>query len=97
MEKFSKCKACGAKIRWIKMYHTGTYMPVDADMRSFIPDQAGPDTFVSQFGQVTKGRMSPPVRGSIAGYVPHFATCTDPGSFRKRGKESEGGRKKARR
>lgn len=71
----SRCKACGAPIRWIKM-KSGKAMPVDAQpipYRLEPPSYKDALTLVTPEGKVCKGTYDP--GADTVGYISHFATC----------------------
>lgn len=79
------CRACGAEIMFIRM--SGKFMPVDPKPVCY-EDGSGPEIIVTESGRVTHGiRSEIPMQGRERGYISHFATCTDPDKFRKRGRE----------
>lgn len=71
-----KCKACGKEILFIKT-ENGKKMPVDAEMT----------TIVRQDGRVQKGiKLNVIINENmevVAGYTPHWSTCSSPDEFRK--------------
>lgn len=88
MMRVSECRACKAKIGFIKTT-AGKTMPVDIFSEYFIPDQDGDNLYVKIDGVVTRGRpvekttataMDPAVQ---IGYKSHFATCPSADQFRK--------------
>ena len=81
----SKCRSCGAEIKWIKMA-SGKSMPVDAKPISFVLTHPGEEkalTLVTDEGKIARGYYDP--SGDKTGYTSHFATCPNAESFRKRG------------
>ena len=78
----SKCKTCGAEIKFIKM--TGGRMnPVDITKRTMIKGE-GFDVLISEKGKIIRGRLSSLEDGANAeGYISHFATCNMTGNSRK--------------
>lgn len=71
-----KCKACGKKIAFIET-EKGKKMPVDAEKTTIVRQngevQTGPELklIVNEHGEM------------VAGYVPHWSTCSSPDKFRK--------------
>ena len=82
------CRACGKPLLFIGT-RGGKTMPVDAEPVRFVPDMFGKNLYLVTGGDVVHG--SPPREGDLdieIGYVSHFATCTNPDYFRKRGKKA---------
>lgn len=81
----SRCKSCGAEIKWIKMNGTGKMMPVDAKPITYTdslhPAESNALTLVTEHGTVTKARFDP--GGDKVGYTSHFATCPNANAHRK--------------
>jgi hypothetical protein len=65
----SKCKSCGAEIKWVKIKISGNSMPVDAR----------PEVKV----KVTTTKDGRHLGELIPVYTSHFATCPDADKFRK--------------
>jgi len=81
----SKCKSCGAEIRWIKTF-SGKSMPVDAEPVNFYAD-GGKELFVTSNGAVVHGTRTDGTQDHThIGYISHFATCPNADTHRKRGK-----------
>lgn len=85
----SRCKSCGAEIKWITMA-SGKSMPVDAEPIYYTtahPGAKGDDvlTLVTDAGQIAKGYFNP--EGQKRGYTSHFATCPNAKQHRKRGEK----------
>ena len=83
----TKCRACGKEIRFIK---TALYKatPVDAEPVYIEPDQGAEGIYVLPTGGTIRGRIIPDEEIEQdtelrMAYVSHFATCTEPGRFRK--------------
>ena len=91
MMNTTTCRACGAPIIFIKTT-AGKTMPCDTEV---IPFYAGADgvhgieTFVTTDGQIKRGYRYGNIselgktENQLAGYISHFATCTNPDFFRK--------------
>lgn len=71
-----KCRACGKEIIFIET-ENGKKMPVDAEKTTIVRQngkvETGPElkVIVNENGEM------------VAGYVPHWSTCTEPDKFRK--------------
>lgn len=83
----TKCRACGAEIMFIE---TTLYKktPVDAEAVWVRPDPKGPGTYVLPNGGTIRGEavgdaFDDENVGLKLAYVSHFATCTNPDTFRK--------------
>ena len=82
----SKCRSCGAEIKWIRTF-SGKNMPVNAEMIHFFP-KSGEKTelFVTEDGAVVHGvRAEEDQKFTHIGYISHFATCPNADQHRKRG------------
>ena len=78
----SRCKSCGAEIKWIKTA-SGKSMPCDAKPISYrIDTHYGNLTLITPDGRVAKGVYDP--GSDKIGYVSHFATCPNAGLHRRR-------------
>ena len=87
----SRCKSCGAEIKWIPMA-SGKLMPVDAAPISYsenlFPFSFSSDsgdsilTLVTDRGTIVRTRFDPGV--DKIGYTSHFATCPNASQHRKR-------------
>ncbi len=88
----SKCKSCGAEIKWIKMA-SGKNMPCDAAPISYSeilhPASKSDDflTLVTDKGTLVRTVLDP--GGDKLGYTSHFATCPNANAFRRRGRSNE--------
>lgn len=83
----SICKGCGAPLEWIKTT-AGRSMPVDP-APVFVIEGPGPDCFITDEGEVIRGRAARPEEESHdlpVAFVPHWKTCPAASSFRRRGK-----------
>lgn len=80
----SKCRGCGADIRWIKT-KAGKLIPVNPDP-TYLVDGNGTDIIVTEDGLIANGTICPvPVSpGHRVGWVSHFATCPMAAGFRRR-------------
>ena len=78
--RYGKCRACGARILWLKTTK-GKNMPVDPGVIRFHA-AGGPETFVTVNGKVERGARS--TTGAELGYISHFATCPEADRFRKK-------------
>lgn len=77
----SKCKSCGAEIKWI-LTQSGKKMPVDAKPVPYRADPGGSLSLVTMNGRVERGVLD--LDSDKHGYVSHFATCPAADSFRRR-------------
>ena len=78
----AKCKGCGAEIDWI-LTRDGKNMPVDPEP-VFVAVGDGRDVFVTDYGEVIRGREVPYNTGDAeAAFISHWATCPVAGSFRR--------------
>lgn len=77
----SKCKSCGAEIKWI-LTQSGKKMPVDAKPVPYRADPGGSLSLVTMTGRVERGVLD--LDSDRQGYVSHFATCPAADSFRRR-------------
>ena len=77
----TKCKACGKEIIFIKMKHTGKYMPCDPDLEEY--REGGSMPFVTPAGEVIRGTIPFGIEPSDGrAYIPHWATCPCADEFR---------------
>ena len=79
------CKACGAKIEWVKT-PSGKNMPVDTHEFPLIPDDFGPVLGVTEYGGVLRGRTcteSYEKERWVYARLSHFTTCAFAGEFRR--------------
>lgn len=77
----SRCRGCGARIMFLRT-PAEKWLPVNPELVSS-DDLDDGDKLVTEAGNiVTVGGKKPDGYG-IDGYVPHWATCTDPNRFRK--------------
>jgi len=82
----ARCKACGAPIVWIKMVR-GKSMPCDANHVYYIENRGAKDKIVTPNGLVLSCELtSTPDKATGVGYVPHWSTCPQADTFRRRGK-----------
>lgn len=83
LRKTSTCRGCGQEIIFIKTTK-GKTVPVNPDGVYFMP-AGGPKTYVTIDGEVIRGRD--PIfgdKGTMIGYISHFATCPEANRFRKK-------------
>ena len=79
----SKCKACGAEIKWIKTVG-GKAMPCNAKSLYYSLDRGGTEKIVTADGRVLSAyEVFDPERSDGIGYRPHCASCPAAGKFRK--------------
>lgn len=86
----SLCKGCGAPIEWIRTTE-GRYMPVDPEP-VFIIEGPGPDSFITDEGEVIRGRAATAEEknnGLEVAFVTHWKTCPAADSFRRKKKASD--------
>ena len=76
----STCRGCGARIEWIKT-RSGKMMPVDPE--PVFVTEGGTMKFVTDEGDVISGQVTEETTDTVA-YVPHWATCPEANSFRRR-------------
>ena len=70
----ARCKGCGAEIDWI-LTRDGKNMPVNPEPVYVAVDE-GRDVFVTDYGDVIRGREVPANTGSSeVAFVSHWATC----------------------
>lgn len=84
----SVCKSCGAQISWVKM-KSGKWMPVETVTVPVLPGE-GKDTFITPAGEIITGKQYRKFEknpNTVAGCVPHWATCPGAAGHRKRGAE----------
>jgi hypothetical protein len=83
----SVCRGCGQPIDWIRT-KAGKNMPVDLRPVMVIEGE-GRDVFITDEGATITGRRAAPPeeRPTLpVGFVPHWATCTAAGEFRRKQK-----------
>ena len=86
MNKEATCRACGARMLFLKTKN-GKTMPVDAESVRFVPDLAGKNLYVLADGSVVHGAPPAPEDPDVhVGYISHFATCPKAHYFRRRTK-----------
>ena len=76
MKSTKKCEACGADMYFIQTKN-GNWTPVDTKLTVVEKDDPSMKLVLSD-GTIQKG-----VKRGDAGHTPHWATCTEPGRFRK--------------
>ena len=82
MPETVKCRACDAAVIFAKNRATGALLPLDAESRGdgkVVLHADGTCTVLSKRTLFD----GPPPEGTL--HVTHFATCTDPQRFRRRG------------
>lgn len=80
----SRCKSCGAEIKWIKMLGTLKPMPCDPARRTIVIGE-GSETLITPTGTIIKGRFASVEEGANGvGYISHFVTCPNASSHRRR-------------
>jgi hypothetical protein len=72
----SKCRGCGAEVKWIKTT-AGKSMIVDLPVRQIVEPKMG-EVLILENGVTQKN----PAVG-MSGYTPHWATCPAEKQFRK--------------
>lgn len=81
----SLCKGCGAPLEWIRTA-AGRSMPIDPEP-VFVIEGTGPDSFITDEGEVIRGRRAAPEeenRDLPVAFVPHWKTCKAADRFRRR-------------
>ena len=79
----SRCRSCGAEIKFIKLKETGKWHPVNP-VKRIIMQGDGPETIITDAGEILRGKFAAyEDGGNRSGYISHFATCPDAGRFRK--------------
>lgn len=87
--KVTKCRACGAEIVFIPTLTTKS-MPCNAQEVLYKAVEGGKERIVLPNGSVVSGVLvNDASEATGMGYISHFATCTDPGRFRRRDKQNE--------
>lgn len=82
--KVTACRSCGAPIVFIKT-KAGKSMPCNAAPIPYRAKAGGDLKIVTEEGDVVCcERLTDKTKGSGWGYVPHWATCNAPDSFRKK-------------
>lgn len=80
------CKSCGSEIIWIQTLR-GKRMPCDAGKVPYWQKEKGPEKVVTPDGEVVSCELGGVLNNATGfGYVPHWRTCPDAGSFRKGGR-----------
>ena len=78
----SKCRSCGAEIKWIKML-SGKNMPVDP-VKRYIAKDGGSEVLVTEGGELIRGTFASLGEGANGeGYVSHFSTCPNANQHRR--------------
>jgi hypothetical protein len=80
----SLCKACGAKIRWIRTF-AGKNMPVEPDLEDIDEFEEG-DSLVTESGITYRKGADFHARHPdvMMAYMPHWAFCSKPNDFRRK-------------
>lgn len=83
----SKCRSCGARLIWIKTA-SGKNMPCDYEPVKFRYNFLSNIRLVTKEGEITGADIVRSANESYdaIGYFPHWATCSNPEKFKKRGK-----------
>lgn len=76
-----RCRSCGAAICWITTV-AGKMMPCDGKM--FYGKAPGPNTLVTRDGRVVRCTIADEKDYDVTCWVPHFITCPNADSHRKR-------------
>lgn len=77
----SKCSACNAEIRWIKML-SGRKMPVDYTPVFYKAVPSATGKIITPGGATLSAEIVRDYKASV-GYVPHWATCPGADKFRR--------------
>ena len=81
---YGKCRGCGAEIAWIKT-RSGKSMPCDPRLEPYWARKGAKGKILTPNGDVVscdfEGNLS---EATGVGYVPHFATCPNADSFRRK-------------
>lgn len=81
--RVAACRSCGASIVWIKTAK-GASMPCDASPVYYKQNEKGKSVVVTANGITLRCEiLKEPEEGACVGYMPHWATCNNPGKFRK--------------
>ena len=82
--KTTTCKACGKPIVWIRTTK-GKSMPCDAEPVAYKEIKGGKEKIVTPNGEVISCTFdAKPEEMTGIGYIPHWSTCPQANSFRKR-------------
>ena len=82
--KMARCIKCGKPIVWIRTTK-GKSMPCDADPVAYREERGGKEKIVTPNGEVISGTFdAKPEEMTGIGYIPHWSTCPQANSFRKR-------------
>ena len=75
MGKISKCRECGAPIRWERTKNNNP-IPCNPKAIYYTPDRDGNLYVLTNSGEVVKAREgTEPGAITRVGFIPHFATC----------------------
>lgn len=80
----STCRGCGAPIVWIKT-PGGKAMPCDPSPIYFRPAPGAKEKIVTTKGEVLSAEIVHGAEAADAGYRPHWATCPQADSFKRKG------------
>ena len=79
-----KCKGCGAEIIWI-MSPSGKVIPCDPEQVKYWQKPKAKGKIVTPNGEVLSCEFDgDPQAAAGIGFVPHWATCTEPERFRRK-------------
>lgn len=82
--KTTTCKACGKSIVWIQTTK-GKSMPCDAEPVAYKEVKGGKEKIVTPNGEVISCTFdAKPDDMTGIGYIPHWSTCPQANSFKKR-------------
>ena len=80
----AKCKGCGATIIWINT-PADRHIPCDEGIVPYWKDSKGDQKIVTQDGEVVTCWLDgDPAEITGCGRIPHWATCPNANSFRKK-------------
>lgn len=93
--EFSKCRFCGAPIRWERT-KKGNWMPCEPGAIYYTPDRSGDIYVLTNSGNVIKARKgAEPGQPTYVGFIPHWAVCTKSKAGLERKRRIDGERKAA--
>ena len=80
----SKCRSCGAEIKFIRLKNSGKWNPVDPIKRTIKKDY-GTEVLITDDGEVIRGAFASMEDGANgSGYISHFATCPNANYHRRK-------------
>lgn len=80
----ARCKSCGREIVWVQM-QSGSMMPCDPAIIMYWGSIRGKHTIITPNGETVRCELDGPLNDSTGvGYVPHWATCPNADSHRRR-------------